>query len=67
MLQSTMEGYVAPKNMMNDNHPKALKIDRLFFERLVLDLEPFNMVNKPGCLRLFYELAPNYKVSMNST
>ena len=58
LYQTTITDWAPPKNMMDRNNPKAQKMHRLIFEMIVLDLEPFNVVNKPGFLRNYALIAP---------
>ena len=63
LYQSTIPEWTEPKTMMAHNHAKAQKYHRSIFEMMVLDLAPFNVVNKPGFLRNYALLAPNFEVS----
>ena len=65
LYQSSIPEWIAPKTMLGINSPKAQKYHRSIFERIVLDLAPFHEVNKPGFLRNFALLAPNFEVSTN--
>ena len=62
MYHASIPEWIEPKTMMDNNSPRAQKLDRSLFERMVLDLAPFNEVNKPGLLRNYAILAPTYQV-----
>ena len=63
MLQTTIPDWVQSNNPLPFHSPKAQRIHKGIFEQMVVDLVPFHEVNKPGFLRQYYRLVPNFKVA----
>ena len=61
-LQSSIPDWIEANTMLDIDHPRAQKIHKSIFEMMLVDQQPFNMVNRPGFLRHHYLLAPNFDV-----
>ena len=55
-------GWVKSRTQLDPKGPKAQRFHKLIFERMVIDLDPFYSVCKPGYLREMAELCPNFTV-----
>ena len=67
LFQSSIPNWIESTTVLPRSHERARKIDRCIFERMCLDLAPFNEVNKPGFLRLLALLQPNFEASIHIT
>ena len=65
LFQSTIPNWIETKTMLNFNSEKAQRYHKLIFEQMMLDLMPFYEVKKPGFLRTFAVIAPNFEVASN--
>ena len=63
MFQTTIPGWVENKNPLDINSIKAQRYHKAIFEQMVVDLVPFHEVNKPGFLRTYSIVAPNFEVA----
>lgn len=63
MFQTTIPGWVASRNPLDFHSLKAQKYHKTIMEQMIVDLVPFHEVNKPGFLRSYAVLAPNFKVA----
>ena len=63
MFQTTIPGWVEHKNPLDFHSDKAQRIHKAIFEQMVLDLVPFHEVNKPGFLRTYAHVVPNFEVA----
>lgn len=63
MLEITIPDFLASRSMLPFHSPKAQRIHKSIFERMMVDLIPFNEVNKPGFIRHHYLLEPRFEIA----
>ena len=62
LFHITIPDWVESKTMLKRTSEKAKRLDKYLFDQLVLDCVPFTEVEKPGLLRNYQILAPNFEV-----
>ena len=62
LFHNTIPEWVASKKKLKPTDEKHKRLDKYLFEELVLDLVPFTEVEKPGLLRNYQILAPEFEV-----
>ena len=63
LFQSTIPGWVEAKHELDFNGPRAQRIHKSIFEKMVVDLDPFYEASKPGFLRMCQQMLPNFRVA----
>ena len=63
LLQSTIPGWVETSSKIDTNSEKGQKFHKSIFEMIILDLQPWSVVNDPGFLRHHALIAPNYEIA----
>ena len=63
LFQSTIPGWVEAKTELDFHGPKAQRFHKSIFEMLVIDLDPFYAVHKPGFLRHHQIMYPTFTVA----
>ena len=63
LLQSTIPGWVETSSKIDTNSEKGQKFHKSIFEMIILDLQPWSIVNDPGFLRHHAPIAPNYEIA----
>ena len=66
LFQSSIPNWIEAKSIMDFNSEKAQRYHKTIFEWMMLDLMPFHAVKKPGFLRAFQVIAPNFNVASNT-
>ena len=62
VIQTTMNGFVRPTKMLTFHSDAAQKIHRSIFEMIVVDCEPFSIVNQPGFIRSYAQARPDFQL-----
>jgi len=62
MLQCTIPGWVDTNTKIDTNSEKGQKFHKSIFEMILLDIQPWSVVNDPGFLRHHALIAPNYEI-----
>ncbi|XP_047135522.1 zinc finger BED domain-containing protein 4-like [Hydra vulgaris] len=63
MLQSTIPNWVQASSKIDSNSEKGQKFHKSIFEMMILDLQPWSIVNDAGFLRHHALIAPNYEIA----
>ena len=63
LFQSTIPGWVEAKHELDFHGPRAQRIHKSIFEKMVVDLDPFYEASKPGFLRMCQQMLPNFRVA----
>ena len=62
MLVKSIPGYIESKTPLSFYSEKAQELHKYLFEMLVIDSEPWSMVNNPGFLRYSKKMCPNFVI-----
>ena len=62
MLQFTMPSWVDNISKVDSNSEEGLKFHRSIFEMIILDLQPWSIVNNPGFLRHHAVFTPHFDI-----
>ena len=62
LFKNTIIGYTEPTVKLKFTSAKAQRITKSLFEKLVMNLEPWESVCKPGTLRHYEISIPEYEV-----
>ena len=62
MLQFTMPGWFDNISKVDSNSEEGLKFHRSIFEMIILDLQPWSIVNNPGFLRHHAVFTPHFDI-----
>jgi hypothetical protein len=63
MLQCTIPGWVDTNSKIDTNSEKGQRFHKSIFEMILLDIQPWSVVNDPGFLRHQALIAPNYEIA----
>ncbi|XP_012558654.2 zinc finger BED domain-containing protein 4-like [Hydra vulgaris] len=63
MLQSTIPNWVQASSKIDSNSENSQKFHKSIFEMMILDLQPWSIVNDAGFLRHHALIAPNYEIA----
>jgi hypothetical protein len=63
MLQSTIPEWVETSSKIDSNSEKGQKFHKSIFEMIILDLQPWCVVNDPGFLRHSARFTPNFEIA----
>jgi len=63
MLESTIPNWVETSSKIESNSEKGQKFYKSIFEMIILDMQPWSVVNDAGFLRHHAMIAPNFEIS----
>ena len=63
LFMRTIPKWKEPSSVLKLSSGTAQKYHKILFEKMILDLDPFHEVNKPGFLRYNAVIAPTFEIA----